>query len=79
MLPSKYEINIARREGMNWNGTAPAYSFFCRIDAGTNCDHAKEVAAEVQRAFPAPEYHVTLHQCYEYTKPVEEFDWRVEV
>lgn len=78
MLPSKYEINIAKADGLGWNGS-PKYVWFCKIDAGTQCDHAKRVAAEMRAAFPAPEYSVTLYQRYDGAKPVMEFDWSVEV
>lgn len=73
MLPSKYKINIAKTIGPGRAG------WFCTVDAGNQCEHAKRVAAEMRQAFPEPEYSVTLHQCYDCTKPVDEFDWSVEV
>lgn len=75
MLPSKYEINIAKADGVAWD-KKPTYRWFCRVDAGADIRHAQVVAATMQKAFPAPEYSVTLHQCYEYARSVEEFDWR---
>lgn len=76
MIPSQYEINIAKAEGTGWNG-APKYVWFCKIDAGTNCNHAQAVAEEIRKAFPAPDYDVSLYQRYECAKPVDVFDWRV--
>lgn len=73
MIPSKYKINVAKVVSPTQAG------WFCTVDAGIHCEHAKRVAAEIQKAFPAPEYHVTLHQYYDCTKPVDEFDWSVEV
>lgn len=72
MVPSGYEINVAKFSGLGWN-QRPTYKWFCTINAGTFRDHAKEVADYTKLAFPAPEYQVTLRQRYECAEIVESF------
>lgn len=69
----KYTINVARRQGYDWQ-SKPAYVWFCTIDAGDIQYHATEVAQTTRSAFPWPEYDVTLQERQTSIHTVEVFE-----
>ncbi len=53
-------INVARAEGRNWNGTGPQYVHFFDTEIGAPSARTLGVIDEITRAFPAPQYHVSI-------------------
>ena len=74
-VPNNYRINVARQDGIGWNGK-PSYKWFCTIEAGNWLDHAKKVAEAARDLFPAPEFELSLIEDFDYSKTVRKFGER---
>jgi len=59
MQTSHYRINVARYDGMNWNGTERKYVHHFRVLI-TDRPDAEQVTKDLRARFLEPEFQITV-------------------